>query len=96
MCTTPIEDARRLQVMVETDGLSVAAIARNEGISESTVRNKLKLLSLHEEVQEMVAGGDICPTLAYEIALIPNPAEQLHVAPSFTASGKACLRRRVG
>jgi len=55
----PIERARAYHSLTEKHGLSHEQIASKTGEDRATVANYIRLLSLSEEIQDMVASGDL-------------------------------------
>jgi ParB family chromosome partitioning protein len=56
---TAIEEAHSFQAIMERTGWSQTELARRIGRSQSAVANKLRLLSLHPAVQELVRQGKL-------------------------------------
>lgn len=72
---TAIEEARTYQTILRLDDMTQAELARTMGKSQASVSNKLRLLSLPEEVQEALLKKEISERHAR--ALIPvEPRER--------------------
>lgn len=72
---TAIEEARTYQTILRLDDMTQAELARTMGKSQASVSNKLRLLSLPEEVQEALLKKEISERHAR--ALIPvEPKER--------------------
>jgi ParB/RepB/Spo0J family partition protein len=55
----PIEQAHAFAVMRDDYRMSVSGIARATGVSGQQIANRLKLLELDEEIQHLVAAGNL-------------------------------------
>lgn len=56
---TPIEEAKTYQTILKLDNITQDELARNLGKAQSTVANKLRLLTLSEEVQTALLNSQI-------------------------------------
>ena len=71
----PIDKAKTYQSVLDS-GKTVRDAAKMLHTSPATISRTVKLLTLSEDEQRMIATGEIPPTLAYEIASIPDEAER--------------------
>ena len=67
----PIEDARAMRQLIER-GEPVPHIARRYRVSEATVRARLGLLDLPEDLQEGIAGGRLSVAVASALAVVDH------------------------
>ena len=65
----PIEEAHGFQTLVEQYGMTQEEAARRVGKSRSAVANSMRLLDLHEAIQEMVSQGKL--SAGHARALLP-------------------------
>ena len=56
---TPIEEAKTYQTILKLDNITQEELAQNLGKSQSTIANKLRLLTLDEEVQTALLNSQI-------------------------------------
>lgn len=56
---TPIEEAKTYQTILKLDNITQDELAKNLGKSQSTIANKLRLLTLDEEVQTALLNSQI-------------------------------------
>lgn len=75
----PIEEAIALLTLVET-GITQEALAKALGRSATWISRRLSLLALEPEVQDMVAMGELSPSVAQELLAAKSREIQLHVA----------------
>lgn len=80
----PVEEARAYQRLSENDGLTQQEIARFVDKSRSHVANLMRLLSLPEEVLDMVQRDDLSMGHARALAVVPDP---LPLAQDIVAKG---------
>ena len=73
---TPIEEARTYQKILELDALTQEELARTMGKSQSAVSNKLRLLSLTDEVQDALLHEQISERHARSLLSVTNPEKQ--------------------
>ncbi|MET3469599.1 ParB family chromosome partitioning protein [Novosphingobium sp. 1529] len=69
----PVEEARAYQRLSDNDGLTQQEIARFVDKSRSHVANLMRLLSLPEEVLDMVQRDDLSMGHARALAVVPDP-----------------------
>ena len=72
----PIEEARTFQKILEIDEMTQEALAKTMGKSQSAVSNKLRLLSLPEDVQEALLKEQISERHARALLNIKDPNTQ--------------------
>jgi ParB family chromosome partitioning protein len=84
---TPIEKAQAINGLMNATGLTAAAVAGRIGASTATVSKLLALLTLPQEVQEMVSGGRLAASAAYALSQEPNPERQLALATNAAEKG---------
>ena len=73
---TPIEEARTYQKILELDALTQEELARTMGKSQSAVSNKLRLLTLTDEVQDALLHEQISERHARSLLNVQNPEMQ--------------------
>lgn len=73
---TAIEEARTYQKILELDALTQEELANTIGKNQSTVSNKLRLLSLTDEVQDALLHEQISERHARSLLNVPNPEIQ--------------------
>ena len=73
---TPIEEARTYQKILEIDEMTQDDLAKTMGKSQSAVSNKLRLLSLPDEVQNSLLKEQISERHARALLNIPDGAKQ--------------------
>jgi ParB family chromosome partitioning protein len=69
---TPLEQARSYQRMIDEHGFDVATLAKKLGKQERRIQDRLDLLNLCEESQDMLAKGHITAEAAYWMAQLPS------------------------
>lgn len=75
---TPIEEAKTYQTILKLDNITQDELAKNLGKSQSTIANKLRLLTLDEEVQTALLNSQISERHARSlIGLDLNTQKQL-------------------
>ena len=72
----PIEEARTYQKILELDQMTQEELAKTMGKSQSAVANKIRLLSLSEEVQEALLKEEISERHARALINIPDIKNQ--------------------
>lgn len=73
---TPIEEARTYQKILEIDQMTQEELAKTMGKSQSAVANKLRLLSLPDEVQDALLKEQISERHARALLNIPESKKQ--------------------
>jgi ParB family chromosome partitioning protein len=72
----PIEEARTYQKILEIDQMTQEALAKTMGKSQSAVANKIRLLSLPDEVQDALLKEQISERHARTLLNIPDVKKQ--------------------
>ncbi len=99
---TAIEEARSYKAILDKGDLSQADLAKKMGVSQSAISNKLRLLSLDEEVQQAVLESKISERHARSLLKVANKEDQkdlLHKVINERLTVKqldAEIRKRVG
>ena len=73
---TPIEEARTYQKILEIDEMTQEELAKTMGKSQSAVANKLRLLSLPDEIQDSLLKQQISERHARALLNIPDEEKQ--------------------
>jgi ParB family transcriptional regulator, chromosome partitioning protein len=81
----PMERARAFRTLMDRNGWSGNQLAKELGISQSSVVQALAPLKLPEPVQEMVEQGTMSPAAAYEVSKLDDPTLQAEVAQAAVA-----------
>lgn len=76
---TPIEEAVAYQSLLEMNGVTQEALAKQVGKSQSAVANKLRLLKLPKGIQESVLAKEISERHARSLLALESEEEQLKV-----------------
>ncbi|EUJ26166.1 hypothetical protein MFLO_14467 [Listeria floridensis FSL S10-1187] len=74
---TPIEEAAAYQSLLEMNGVTQEALAKQVGKSQSAIANKLRLLKLPKPIQEAVLAKDISERHARSLLALDGEPEQL-------------------
>ena len=72
----PIEEARTYQKILEIDQMTQEELAKTMGKSQSAVANKIRLLTLPEEIQDALLKEKISERHARSLLTVPNIQEQ--------------------
>lgn len=75
----PIEEARTYQKIIELDQMTQEELAKTMGKSQSAVANKLRLLSLTEEVQKSLLKEEISERHARTLLNLQDPEQQVEM-----------------
>ena len=75
----PIEEARTYQKIIELDQMTQEELAKTMGKSQSAVANKLRLLSLTEEVQKSLLKEEISERHARTLLNLQDAEEQVEM-----------------
>jgi ParB family transcriptional regulator, chromosome partitioning protein len=81
----PMERARAFRTLMDLNGWSGNQLAKELGISQSSVVQALAPLKLPEPVQEMIEREAISAAAAYEVSKLDDPALQAEVAQAAVA-----------
>lgn len=74
---TPIEEARTYQKILEIDEMTQEDLAKTMGKSQSSVANKLRLLSLPDEIQDALLKEQVSERHARALLNIPDNKKQI-------------------
>ena len=74
---SPIEEARTCERILSTNDITQEQLAKQLGMSQSTLANKLRLLTLPVEVQDALLHGEISERHARSIISIKDTRKQL-------------------
>lgn len=83
---TPIEEARTYQKILEIDEMTQDELAKTMGKSQSSVANKLRLLSLPDEVQDSLLKEQISERHARALLNIPESHKQTEMLKKIIAN----------
>jgi ParB family chromosome partitioning protein len=83
----PIEQARSYRRLMEARSWTTRQIAEELKVGQSSIVRALALLDLPPEVQVDVERGRLAPSVAAEVAKIPDRGEQVEVAAKVMAEG---------
>lgn len=83
---TPIEEARTYQKILEIDEMTQDELAKTMGKSQSSVANKLRLLSLPDEVQDSLLKEQISERHARALLNIPDSKKQTEMLKKIIAN----------
>lgn len=72
----PIEEARTYQKILEIDQMTQEELAKTMGKSQSSIANKIRLLSLPEEIQRALLKEEISERHARSLLNVPTADEQ--------------------
>lgn len=75
-----IEEALAFKELIERFDLKQEELAQRLGKSRSAIANSLRLLSLNEEVQDLIINGKLTAGQARPLLSLNNQEEQLHIA----------------
>lgn len=75
---TSIEEAKSYKSLLDKGYLTQEELAKKMGISQSAISNKLRLLSLTNEVQEALMDGKISERHARSLIQVTDPSEQIN------------------
>lgn len=74
---TPIEEARTYQKILELDSMTQEELGRTMGKSQASIANKMRLLSLPDEVQEALLKDQISERHARSLLNLSSAEEQI-------------------
>ncbi len=83
---TPIEEARTYQKILEIDEMTQEELAKTMGKSQSSVANKLRLLSLPDEIQDSLLKEQISERHARALLNIPDSKKQIDMLKKIIAN----------
>jgi ParB family chromosome partitioning protein len=81
----PMERARAFRTLMDLNGWSGNQLARELGISQSSVVHALSLLELPATVQDRVERGELAPSVGYELSKIGDADAQSEAAERIVA-----------
>ena len=76
---TPIEEARTYQKILELDSITQEELGKSMGKSQAAIANKMRLLSLPDEVQEALLHDKISERHARSLLNLDTPDEQINM-----------------
>jgi len=82
-----IEEAIAYQQLIDGFGLTQSQVASRVGRNRSTVANSLRLLTLPQEVQEMVGSGSLSAGHARAVLSIESDPDRIHLAKEIAKNG---------
>ncbi len=74
---TAIEEAKSYKTLLDNNNMSQEQLARKMGVSQSAISNKLRLLSLADEVQNAILESKISERHARSLLKVENKEEQI-------------------
>lgn len=74
---TAIEEAKSYKTLLDNNNMSQEQLARKMGVSQSAISNKLRLLSLADEVQNAILESKISERHARSLLKVENKDEQI-------------------
>jgi len=77
---TPIEEAEAYMRLLEKGGMTKDQLASQLGKNRSTISNSMRLLSLPDEIKDMINDGAVSAGHARAILALDSEAEQIDVA----------------
>ena len=83
----PIEEAEAYRALQERFELSQEEIAARVGKGRSTIANRMRLLRLPAEIQDLVRGHSLTAGQALPLVAVESPEEQLRLARRAAAEG---------
>lgn len=94
---SPIDEARLFQLLISEHGMRANQIAKDAGVTEGYVSQRLKMLGLPDDVQKKVQSGQLSPTQARELGRLSSPAQQQKLADEVEKKGLTAgdLRKKV-
>jgi ParB family chromosome partitioning protein len=99
----PIEQASAYRALMDRRGWSYRELSEFLHISKGTISKALSLLTLPEQVQELVQDGSLPPNTAYEVSRLRDASEQVAMAERIVEKGltaedaaQAVKARRIG
>jgi len=76
---TAIEEALAYRQLIDLHGITQVVLAKQMGKSQSTVANKIRLLNLHDGVQQAVLERKITERHARALLVVKDPSMQLEL-----------------
>lgn len=84
---SPVEEARAYAVLMDEFALSLGEVAERVGRSKPAVSNRTRLLSLPDDVLELVERGELSESHARAVLAVPDHAERRRLARRIVAEG---------
>jgi ParB family chromosome partitioning protein len=81
----PVEQARTFKALIDANGWTASRLAEELHLTGASVSRALALLELPTAVQGSVDGGQLAPSIAYEISKVEDAAEQEALAAEVVA-----------
>lgn len=85
----PVAEARYLKMLKEDVGMANDEISEATGLGIATIRNRLRLLRLPDQVQKLISEGKLPPSAATSLSQIKNDDEMVAFARKCAAEGIA-------
>ena len=82
--TKPIDFAKAVMQMMETEGLSLADVAKRLQCTPIWLAERIDLLKLHPSIQEKLTAGELPLTNAYALSKIPFEAQLEYLPQALT------------
>ncbi len=76
----PLEEARALQKLIDSLGLTQEEVSKRLGRKRTSVANSLRILKLHGEVQDLIRRGIVSAGHAKVLSGVDSPKEQVRLA----------------
>ena len=76
---SPIEEARTYRKILELDDMTQEELGRTMGKSQAAIANKMRLLSLPDEVQEALLNDKISERHARSLLNVPKAEDQIRI-----------------
>jgi ParB family chromosome partitioning protein len=89
---TPLEEAKAYTKLLESGALTQEELASRLGKDRSTIANSIRLLTLPEEVKDLVNEGKISASHARAILALPDAKAQVEVATTIAESNVSVRR----
>ncbi|MBC7293265.1 MAG: ParB/RepB/Spo0J family partition protein [Thermoleophilia bacterium] len=83
----PVDEAYALKVLLEDLGVTQESLAARVGKSRSAIANKIRLLDLPAEIQEMVSAGTLSEGHGRALLAVADRRAQLHLARRAASKG---------
>lgn len=83
----PLEQAKAYRALMDARGWSGNTLAKELGISQSSVVQALRQLELPAAVQARIESGELAPSVAYEISKLDDPEAQKELADRAVSEG---------
>lgn len=83
----PIEEALGYKSLMEDFGLTQEAVSQKIGKSRSAVANTLRLLSLEDEIQQMIISGELSPGHARAVLSVEDSEKRIALAEKIVQTG---------